>query len=313
MMKLEHCQYILALNQAGSINKASKLLHTSPQNVSRVMSQFELELNVKLFSRTPQGIDFTLAGKGAIELAQRIIDAIENYKRTLPVQTESLNGNITIVSTKVQSAHFLNNALLSFSEIYPNIKMDYIEADLFQGIRLLEENKAAIGVLQRLEAEDFSSIPECLTDKFSWIPLSDDNVQILVKKGSNLSKRKAVKIRSLNNYPLVIYVRNDFRDSFWSEIISHCFIKKTSFFVASNSYLFYNKIIKENFVGLGTERASRSSDGLQNEAISSQISFIPLEEHLKFSNCLVVPKGDEMPMEIKSFVDFLTSYCRRMG
>ncbi len=312
-MKLEHCQYILALNQAGSINKASRLLHTSPQNVSRVMAQFEQELNVKLFSRTPQGIDFTSAGKGAIDLAKEIMDAIENYKRTLPAQTEALHGNIRIVSTKVQSAYFLNNALLSFSEIYPNIRIDYIEADLFQGIRLLEEKKATIGVLQQLEAEDFSSIPDHLTDRFTWIPLSDDNVQILVKKGSSLSKRKVVKMRTLSNYPLVIYVRNDFRDSFWREIIDHYFYEKASIFVASNSYLFYSKIIKENYVGLGTERASRSSDGLQNEAIRSQVSFIPLEDNFQFNNCLVIPKCDAMPMVVKCFVDFLMSYCQRIG
>ena len=36
-MKTEYFGYLIMLKQAGSINKSATMLHTSPQNVSRIM------------------------------------------------------------------------------------------------------------------------------------------------------------------------------------------------------------------------------------------------------------------------------------
>ena len=48
---IEYIEYLIMLKQTGSINKSAVLLHTSPQNVSRIMKQMEDELNVEPFKR----------------------------------------------------------------------------------------------------------------------------------------------------------------------------------------------------------------------------------------------------------------------
>ena len=39
--------------------------------------------------------------------------------------------------------------------------------------------------------------------------------------------------------------------------------KTADVFVASNGYLFYNKILEEGYIGLGSERASYLSESMQ--------------------------------------------------
>ena len=72
MVKLEYLLYLEALQRAGSVNKSAQLLHTSAQNVSRVLRQLETELGCALFVRTPYGVELTEAGLGAIGLAETI-------------------------------------------------------------------------------------------------------------------------------------------------------------------------------------------------------------------------------------------------
>lgn len=60
-MRLEYLSYIIAIHQGGSLSKAAELLHTSPQNVSRVLQLLENETQLSLFKRTTQGIVLTMA------------------------------------------------------------------------------------------------------------------------------------------------------------------------------------------------------------------------------------------------------------
>lgn len=310
-MKLDYCRFLLALHQTGSINKASVSLHTSPQNVSRVMKQFELELNNQLFIRTPQGIEFTQCGEEAIKLATRVLNDIENFKAMFQTSNDPSEGSITIVATKIQSAFFLNKAIVKFSKIHSNIKLNYIEADLLQALRILENHQATIGILPRMETDEFSTIPDYLKDSFDWISLNSDRVAIIVNKILNLSRKKSISYNSLNNYPLTIHARNILEESFWYQVINHYVDNKTlPIFVATNGFLFFNKIIEENFIGIGSIRASAFSDTLENENIRSQLAFIPLRDGALFDNCLVIPKYEKLEPFVECFNEFITCYCQ---
>lgn len=310
-MKLDYFNFLLALHQTGSINKASAALHTSPQNVSRVMKQFELELNNKLFIRTPQGIEFTPCGEEAIKLAVKVLDDIENFKATFQPSPNLSEGTITIVATKIQSAYFLNKAIVKFSKNHPHIKLEYIEADLLQALRILQDHKATIGILPLMEADEFSSTPAPYRNSFDWIPLNSDKVAIIVNKLLNLSKRKSISHSILDKFPLTIHARNDLEDSFWHQVIRHYMDKPLPIFVASNGFLFFNKIVEENYIGIGSIRASSCSDTLEhNENIHSQLAFIPIREDSIFYNCLVIPKHTQPEPVLECFIEFITCFCQ---
>ena len=49
-MNIEQFKYLLEVTRIGSINQASERLHTSQQNVSRVLRQLEKELDISSYS-----------------------------------------------------------------------------------------------------------------------------------------------------------------------------------------------------------------------------------------------------------------------
>ena len=88
----------------------------------------------------------------------------------------------------------------------------------------------------------------------------------------------------------------------------HQFIKEIeTLFIASNGYVFYDKIVEEGYVGLGCKIASPRSDTLQNEKIRQQIAMIPIKNNGVIDNCLVYNKAESSPT-VSCFCNFLQEY-----
>ena len=80
-MKSAHLESLIAVQQTQSINKAGALLHTTPQNVSKLLRQFEDELGFALIIRTPHGITLTQAGLEVLSFAKVTLENLDNIKR----------------------------------------------------------------------------------------------------------------------------------------------------------------------------------------------------------------------------------------
>ena len=82
-MQLKTLEYLIALEQAGSINKAAKGLYISQQGLRHTLDALEAELGVPLFTRSKQGIEPTAAGRIALAHAEAIVAEGSSLKRDL--------------------------------------------------------------------------------------------------------------------------------------------------------------------------------------------------------------------------------------
>lgn len=307
MMKIEYLEYLIMLKQAGSINKSAVLLHTSPQNVSRIMKQMEEELNVELFKRLSYGVEFTEAGEKALELAVDITEKIEKFKEkySKKVIDHELNGELYVVATKIQNNAFCNNIVMKFSKQYPEITVNLIEDDFFSCLAEMEIHEQVIGLLPLVADKSFSIVPPKYRQKYSWEALNQDHITVLVNNKSIFNRFKSIPYQTLTESKFVIYARNNFEDGFWSQIISHYIKPVHPIFVASNSYVFFNKIIEEGYVGLGCQIASARSDSMQVDYINKNIKFIPIQNNDIFYNCLTLRKDTPLSAATKCFIEFM--------
>ena len=306
-MKLEYLQYLEALQRAGSVNKSAQLLHTSAQNVSRVMRQMEAELGCALFVRTPYGIEMTEAGLAAIQLAEDILGRIEAYKaRYGQTQTAAdYVGELTVVATKIESVRFMNEAVTRFSRQHPQVKLHYVEDDFAACLELLRRVPVSIGVLPILDDPQSQLIPQAYARELSWRPLDQDQVCIIVGKQSKLYRYKTVTYNLLKGGRFVIYAKNDFADGFWSRIIQQYIKTPAEIAVAGTGYILYSKIIDEGYIGLGCRRSSPYSDTLHNSLIREQVGFVPIRQDAVFHNSLVIPCQSADHALVKAFAAFL--------
>ena len=209
-MKTEYFEYLIMLKQAGSINKSATMLHTSPQNVSRIMKQIEDELNTELFKRLSYGVEFTEAGEKALEIAvefsKKITDFKEMYGKN-SAQTH-LGGELYLTATKIQNNAFLNNIVMKFTKQYPEIKINLIEDDFFSCMEEFELHTNILGVLPLISDKNFMIIPMKYRQKYIWEILNQDRIAVLVNNKSIFNRRKAVPYQALSESQFVIYARN---------------------------------------------------------------------------------------------------------
>ncbi len=307
VMKLDYLLYLETLQRAGSVNKSAQLLHTSAQNVSRVLRQLETELGCTLFIRTPYGLEITEAGREAIRMAEDILKRIEAFKERFgqaPAE-EGYAGKMTVAVTKIESVRFMNEAVMRFSKRHPQVKLSYVEDDFGACLALLRQTADSVGVLPILDEPQEGGIGGAYTDDFIWRPLDRDQVCIIVGKQSKLYQYKTVTYNLLKGGRFAIYAKNDFEDGFWSRIIQQHIRQPAEIFVASNGYILYSKIINEGYIGLGCQKSSPHSDTLHNQAMREQVGFIPIRQQAMFHNCIVLPGQSVNSAVIKSFVAFL--------
>ena len=69
-MNLQQLKYVLAIYKEGSITKASHALFCAQPNLSSALKSLENELHIKIFERTPGGVELTLQGAGAVDECQ---------------------------------------------------------------------------------------------------------------------------------------------------------------------------------------------------------------------------------------------------
>lgn len=306
-MKLEYLLYLEALQRAGSVNKSAQLLHTSAQNVSRVLRQLETELGCALFVRTPYGVELTEAGLGAIGLAETIQGEITAFKRRFSQTSDAevYAGELTVAATKIESVRFMNEAVIRFSRLHPQVKIHYVEDDFGACLELLSRLDSSVGVLPILDDPESRLVPEEYGEVFSFRPLEQDQVCLIVSRQSKLYQYKSVTYKLLRGGRFVIYAKNDFADGFWSRIIQQYITAPAEIAVASNGYILYSKIIDEGYMGLGTRWASPDSDTLHDQSMREQVGFIPIRQKAAFHNSLVIPRQSAASPLVQAFADFL--------
>lgn len=302
-MKLEYFEYLIMLQKAGSINKSATLLHTSPQNVSRVLRSLEDELGIDLVRRSLSGIEFTEAGIGAVDLGLKILELMESYKLQYRHKSQT-EGIINIFATKIQSALFMNDIIGKFTKLYPRIRVNYVENDLFICLEKIKQVKFGVGLIPILDDENFISLNE-----FSVEPVNSERIAILVARGEIFAKKTEVTWHELNNRKFVIHARNNIEDGFWSEVLARLIENVEDIALASTGYLFFNKILEEGYIGLGCERISSLSENMQKREVRENTRIIPVVDvNSTFRNCLVIPKEFEHDPAIECLIDFMKRY-----
>lgn len=76
-MNLQQLKYVLAIYKEGSITKASHALFCAQPNLSSALKSQENELHIKIFERTPGGVELTPQGEAFISYAANIMAQVE--------------------------------------------------------------------------------------------------------------------------------------------------------------------------------------------------------------------------------------------
>ena len=82
-MELSHLDTFVKVVQTGSFTRAAEQLHSQKAHVSRVVSQLEADLGVRLLERTTRSLSLTEVGREFFERAVGILGAAEDARRAV--------------------------------------------------------------------------------------------------------------------------------------------------------------------------------------------------------------------------------------
>ena len=139
-MKIEHLQYFITLATlpSPSINSAAEKLFISQQQLNRIISALEEDMNCKLLERSTKGISLTEDGIVFLEHANNILNEYTIMKNRFSLrQNQTIDNSIletSIVKIMVPPPLFMYSAELikRFKVIAPNISLRIEEFDEFQ-------------------------------------------------------------------------------------------------------------------------------------------------------------------------------------
>jgi len=119
-MDIRHLNYIIAIEETGSVTKAAEKLFISQSSLSYYLSTLEKELGITLFTRSKTGVTPTPAGRKYLSAARRVISIREELYRELK---DSEQRSILIASGSLWGTKLFPDMITRFEELYPDIRI----------------------------------------------------------------------------------------------------------------------------------------------------------------------------------------------
>lgn len=160
--KLDLYKIFCQVAECESFSKASKILYMTQPAVSQAIAQLEKELDIRLFTRTPRGVNLTKEGQLLYEYTSSAINLISVGEKKLEEVKNLMVGDLQIGVGDTISRYFLLPFLEKFHSKYPNIKLKIINRTTLELCEMLKSGEIDIA-LGNLPIKDSSlEIRKCI-------------------------------------------------------------------------------------------------------------------------------------------------------
>jgi len=145
---IRHLKYFLRVAKELHFGRAAEMLGVSQSPLSQQIRQLEERLGVRLFDRTTRTVSLTPAGKVLFAKSGAIMAAMDDGIQATRVAGGLSAGQINIGAVQVGLYTFLPEALRTFSERNPSVKLDMQFHTTEDQLELLKNRKIDIAFVR---------------------------------------------------------------------------------------------------------------------------------------------------------------------
>ncbi|SFI99410.1 DNA-binding transcriptional regulator, LysR family [Amycolatopsis sacchari] len=120
-VELRHLEYFLAVADTGGFTQAAKALHVVQSGVSATIKALERELGAELFTRTPQEVTLTAAGRTFLPRARETLDSARAAKDAVHGMRGAVQGTVTVGTLTSIDLVDLPELLAALRARYPGV------------------------------------------------------------------------------------------------------------------------------------------------------------------------------------------------
>lgn len=121
MIKIQHIEMLLAIERAGSIRAASKLLGKTQPAVTKALRQAEAELGAAIFQRAPSGVVVTEDGKPILRRARVIQSELRKMQEEVDQRRGIGTGRLNITVSPLAAILLISDTLTRFRRRFPKV------------------------------------------------------------------------------------------------------------------------------------------------------------------------------------------------
>lgn len=316
MLRIEHCEYFIAIIEAGSISKAAKKLNMSQPYLSQCLKQLESIVGTQLILRTAKGLILTEAGHECLKHSQNIV----NEARIL-FDWQKYSNNREQLKVASFNAYAPIN---SFYEVTNN-SINCIQHQLFEVfncdvLELVLSRDANLGVIY-IESIILSSFIKMLKQRdLAWLPLSQGLMDIVMSKNNPLAQNSSVTVKDITPFTLVFESHKNIRKplghiALLEEIDQNTYIKElnrvlSKFTIQEIGFnnmrsLLYYITKNEQVITFGQKRYNRDNPLLK----SGELVYLPLmDEKIQLITGIVYPQKLKFSSSEEQFIETLREY-----
>jgi DNA-binding transcriptional LysR family regulator len=192
-LKLRHLEVFLALHEAGSLTAAAGQLHMTQPALSHWLADMEEAIGRPLFVRSRR---FALTEEGEVLLvhAARMLGDVQRTHADLQAVQSGLSGRLH-VGTGLPRV-LLPKAIARLQQHSPDVFVSVVEAPLPDLLDRLSKREIDV-IIGALSAQAMRS-------GFAVESLIEDSVQVVVRRGHPLLRRKRLRWQDLGTHPWIL-------------------------------------------------------------------------------------------------------------
>lgn len=126
MDRLRAMELFLSVSRTGSFSETGRLFGVSSTSVSRMITDFEAHLNVKLLLRSTRHVILTEAGQEYAKSLEQILWTINEANSTAAAMSTAPSGTLRIHSRMMFGLGVLTPLLKDFGALYPDISVELL-------------------------------------------------------------------------------------------------------------------------------------------------------------------------------------------
>lgn len=194
-LSLKQLRIFISAADLQSITLAAASLNVSQPSVSLAIAELENRLGVQLLVRHhARGVALTAAGTDVLREARKLLAHASELQAMANALGEAPRGRLKIGCLTYLVPRYLPSLLSSFAVAHPEIEVDFIEGD----------QKRLVESLMTGETELAFSYDLDLPNSVHSEPLVDLTPYVIVHKRHPLTKHKRIKLRQLDQEPVIL-------------------------------------------------------------------------------------------------------------
>tara|TARA_R110002020_G_scaffold49956_1_gene141793 strand:- start:1564 stop:2505 length:942 start_codon:yes stop_codon:yes gene_type:complete len=192
-LKLRHFQLFLALDEQRNLHRAANQLNISQPAASKLLSDLEANLGIRLFDRHPRGLTPNWYGEIMIRHAHSMLSALRHTGEELNALGEGNAGTVAVGTVMAPAVTLLTSAIERVHRDRPGLKIS-VDVDV-----------SKVLVPRLLEGElDFAitRIPAGVdAERFVFEEIGEEELCFVCRQGHPLADKQTLSLADMTGFP----------------------------------------------------------------------------------------------------------------